>query len=782
MHKSGKILLIVPGSIIILLVIVILLSSPIIKYLVTKYDEKFTGRRVTMDWAYANPLTGYIFLSNLKIYEQNSDSVFFSSDGTSVNIAMLKLFSKTYEISKLTLTHPHGTIIQNNKDFNFDDLIDRFSSKENSDSSISNVHFNILKIKIIDGEFYYREQLIPINYFIKKVNFISDGKMWDADTISTKFSFLPGTGSGEIKGEFTLNLKNLDYRIAFITHKFDLSIIDQYLKDLTNKGTFSAYLDANIKAKGNLNDQENLNASGQIEFNDLHIGKNPKNDLFSFKKMAIGIKELDPRNHKYLFDTILLSKPYIKYELYDNLDNMETMFGKNGSKIEKANADIGKFNLIIEIARYIKVLANSFFQSDYKINSLRISDGDIKFNDFSISEKFSVALNPLNVVADSINKDLKRVKVTLESNIKPYGAVSIYVSMNPKDSSDFDLQYRFQKLPAAMFNPYTISYTSFPLDRGTLELNGVWNVRNGMIHSKNHLLIIDPRTTKRIRNKDLKWVPAPLIMSFIRERGNIIDYEIPISGNLKNPKFHLRDIIFDFLGNVFTKPATFPYRFQVKNAETEIEKSLTLSWKMRYGSLSPAQEKFTDKIAVFMSKNPKVIITVNPQQYSIKEKEYIMFFEAKKKYLLTINNNNAQRLNEADSAKVENMSIKDSSFVHYLNMKTNDSTIFTIQEKCLRIIDTTTVNSKYEQLNKEREIAFILNFKKREVENRVQMSKAKNIIPYNGFSFYKIEYNGDFPAFLIKAYKQMNEFNDEAPRKKFKQERESENTKSLVSK
>ena len=50
--------------------------------------------------------------------------------------------------------------------------------------------------------------------------------------------------------------------------------------------------------------------------------------------------------------------------------------------------------------------------------------------------------------------------------------VSVAVSINPKDSSDFDLQYHFQKLPVSMFNPYIISSTSFPLDRGTLEFNG----------------------------------------------------------------------------------------------------------------------------------------------------------------------------------------------------------------------------------------------------------------------------------------------------------------------
>ena len=53
------------------------------------------------------------------------------------------------------------------------------------------------------------------------------------------------------------------------------------------------------------------------------------------------------------------------------------------------------------------------------------------------------------------------------------------------------------------------------------------------------------RLSKRIKNDDMNWIPMPLVMAFIRERGNVIDYEIPISGNLKNPKFHFRDVVFD---------------------------------------------------------------------------------------------------------------------------------------------------------------------------------------------------------------------------------------------
>ena len=345
-----------------LIVVVILSSSPVAKYLVRKYDVKYTGRKIKIDLAYVNPLTGYIYFSNLKIYELKSDSIFFSADDVSASISLLKLFSKTLEIKTLRLNHPHGEIIQNKKDLNINDLIDKFSSGEDTSTARQKLRLNILSIKINEGEFHYSEQLIPINYFIKKVNIESPGKHWDEDTISAQFSFLPGSGTGNMKGDITINLKNKDYRLALLAHKFDLNIIGQYLKDLTNYGSFSANIDADIKSKGNLNDVQAVTTSGLLAINDLHFGKNPGDDYVSFDKLIVAIKKISPKDHIYNYDSISLNHPYIKYERYDYLDNVQTIFGKEGANITAVKADPSRFNLVLEIARYIKVCCKEFFQ------------------------------------------------------------------------------------------------------------------------------------------------------------------------------------------------------------------------------------------------------------------------------------------------------------------------------------------------------------------------------------------------------------------------------------
>lgn len=62
---------------IILAVLVIVFISPITKYAIEKYAERYTGRQITMDWAYVNPFTGYIKSRNYVTISQNHVTLLF---------------------------------------------------------------------------------------------------------------------------------------------------------------------------------------------------------------------------------------------------------------------------------------------------------------------------------------------------------------------------------------------------------------------------------------------------------------------------------------------------------------------------------------------------------------------------------------------------------------------------------------------------------------------------------------------------------------------------------
>jgi hypothetical protein len=513
-----------------------------------------------------------------------------------------------------------------------------------------------------------------------------------------------------------------------------------------------------------------MTASGWVAVNDFHFGVKPGDDFASFAKLHLAMREASPKKHSYLIDSLAITSPYFKYERYDQLDNIQNMFGRKGSNVKEAQSD-GRFNLILEIAKYVEVLAKNFLKSYYKVGRVAIYDADIHFNDYSQSEKFAVQLDPLYVIADSIDKGTKWFDVSLRSGIKPYGTLALDLSINPKQSVDFDLTYNLDKVPVSVFNPYIMSFTSFPLERGSIEIKGKWNVRSGIIDSDNHIVVLDPRVGKRVRNKDTKWIPVPLIMAFVRERGNVIDYEIPITGDLKSPSFDVWDAVGDLVKNIFVKPATTPYRVQVKNIEAEIERSITLRWPMRHSTLLPTQEKFLGQMADFLKENPEIIITVLPQHYMAKEREHTLFYEAKKVFYLLETNQTAAEFDEEDMEAVDKRSVKDSAFVHWINAQVNDPMLFTMEAKCARFLDTDKVEASLAKLKANRKTVFIDFFKEHGVTKQIQFQKDEQVVPFNGFSFYKIDYKGELPEKLRIAYDEMNLLNEEAPRKRYKKAR-----------
>ena len=172
---------------------------------------------------------------------------------------------------------------------------------------------------------------------------------------------------------------------------------------------------------------------------------------------------------------------------------------------------------------------------------------------------------------------------------------------------------------------------------------------------------------------------------------------------MNNPKFHLNEVIKDAIGNIFFKASSKQYKMKVINLDKKTEKSLSLKWAMRQTNLSGKEAAFVNNLADFLKENPEAKIIVHPFYYAEKEKEYIQFFEAKKKYLLARSKNRGSAMTEKDSLSIDKMNPKDPAFVKYLDNYARDTMLFTIQDKCNRLVNTVAVNRKFNQLVKTRE-------------------------------------------------------------------------------
>ncbi|MEO5674784.1 MAG: DUF748 domain-containing protein [Chitinophagales bacterium] len=748
-NRTVRVLAILLCIIILFVVVVIAFISPIAKYLIEKYSEEYIGRQVTMSWLYVNPFTGFINAHNLVMNEKKSPQAFARSSNVSLRISVGKLLSKKYEISNLNLDHLWVNFIQDSTHFNFDDLItpDTLKKKKQVNYSISNLN-------ITNSEFHYNQVTIPVRYFIKEVNFHCDIIASDVDTMHYKFDFESGMGSGKVKGSFNLNNKSQNFDLKAVVSNFDLKPMEQYVKDFASYGYMSAFLDADVHTIGNLADELQMMTSGKVAINDFHFGKTEKEDYASFEKFSLNIDSLSPANKQYFFSAVLLDSPYIKYEQYDYLDNFSRIFGVKGANIEKARVKNGQVNIIFLISDYIKQLALNLVNSQFRLEEFTVNDARLLYNDYSLLQKFSLEAHPINVSVRNIDTRNKRMYFTVKSKLHPFGDFIVNVDMNPNDLGEWNLKYDAVNLPLPLFNPFMVTSTSHPFNKGNMELHGSWQVANKQINGDNHILIINPTLADKVKNEGATNLPLGIALWFVRNINRTIDINIPVTGDLASPKYHFGDIILEALKNLFVKPPLFPYTTSKEKEKKKKEEYITMGWKTMQARLDDDQEDQLKKISRYMFLHPKSELTVISNNYEDREKEEILFFEAKKKFYLSTNNLKPGALSDEDSISICNMSIKDSFFVHYLNKTVNqDKLEFTVQGKCRKLIGQSKVNKEFNDLVAARKKS-VMDFFGEKKNDRVKFIHGKSTIPVSGFSHYNFHYKGDDPNISDKEKKE----------------------------
>src|SRR6185295_7492651 len=139
-------------------------------------------------------------------------------------------------------------------------------------------------------------------------------------------------------------------------------------------------------------------------------------------------------------------------------------------------------------------------------------------------------------------------------------------------------------------------------------------------------------------------------------------------------------------------------------------------------------------------------LIISPKYFEDLEKEAILLFEAKKKYYVSVHNLKLAGISEEYSIAIDRMSIKDSSFVHYLDRNANPSGMeYTVQGKCRNLIGQDKVNREYNEMLVARKKQVMDYFADKKVTDRVTFQHGVSTIPPSGFSHYIFTYTGEWP-------------------------------------
>jgi hypothetical protein len=200
-------------------------------------------------------------------------------------------------------------------------------------------------------------------------------------------------------------------------------------------------------------------------------------------------------------------------------------------------------------------------QPDIRIDTIMLQGGTINFTDDSIKPRFSSNIFELagRVAGLSSKKDTAG-EVKLKGTYDRYAPLEITGKINPfKDNLFVDLKADFKDMDLTSVSPYAGRYAGYTIEKGKLSFQLEYLVEKNKLNAKNNVFLDQFTFGDKVESAEATKLPVRLAVSLLKDRKGEIRLDIPVSGELSDPKFSIGGLILKVIVNLLAKAATSPF-------------------------------------------------------------------------------------------------------------------------------------------------------------------------------------------------------------------------------
>ncbi len=197
-----------------------------------------------------------------------------------------------------------------------------------------------------------------------------------------------------------------------------------------------------------------------------------------------------------------------------------------------------------------------------RIGQVRIVDGSLNFSDLSMKPNFSVGVEELNgTISGLSSEELSRADIDLAGKVDKYAPASIKGQINPLSELAYtDVTMSFHGIELTTFTPYAGRFAGYKIDKGKLDVDLQYKLNKEHLEGQNKIIIDQLTLGDKVESPDATSLPVKLAIALLKDSHGVIDLDIPISGDLNDPKFSIMPIILKVFMNIITKAVTSPFK------------------------------------------------------------------------------------------------------------------------------------------------------------------------------------------------------------------------------
>jgi len=688
--KALKISGIVLGVILILFIILNFIAGPIAKSYINSHCKELFGRTVKIEKISTNLFVGKIDVVGFTMLEDNDQDEFVTFDTLIVRINPFKLMGNELKLSELTLVNPKATIIQDGDKFNFDSLIDFFTSdeeEEEGEGEESNWVINLNNITLKNGNIIYIDKALGSEFDMGNLQLAIPHIYFSGENtdVGVNLDFAEG---GKLGLAVEYGMEDGTYNLNVDLKDFSLAPILPYLKEYYNISSFDGKLNTNIIINGSTEHIMNLKTKGVLDISNTIIRGLSTNDVITADKIRIDVENMDLGKDIYVFNEIDVTGLKADYVIYDTIHTNFDYWFVEDSETTEADDDNGADTESNEMQLTIK--------------KMKISDSEILYVDKSLIENFTLPIKNVAVEVDNFDF-VSKFSAKINAMVGDKGELRAEYNGALDDYSNLRLKIWLKNIKLKDLSPYCVHYTAYPIKDGIMSLTSISNVSNNYLSSSNELNILNMSVDKKLKGVKAEYSNIPLKagLYMLSDRNKKISIDLPITGNLDDPTFRLGKIIWRTFCNFIIKVAASPFDAIRKGSGENNFRDMYMDFSDRdltvenYQQLNGLASDFKEII----SAKPEIKMTVTQSLNKDASVSQIALFMLKMDYYMSTYSIEREELGIEDFKMIKAIKDKDPKLVEYARTKAGTRNT---SEAALKLYSRSDIENMYSRMNEMR--------------------------------------------------------------------------------
>lgn len=195
------------------------------------------------------------------------------------------------------------------------------------------------------------------------------------------------------------------------------------------------------------------------------------------------------------------------------------------------------------------------------IDKIVFDRGRINWTDHFVRPNYSAALTDLHGTVGAVATDsTAHAPVRVQGHVNQSATILIDGEVSPLAPMAFvDLTAEASGINLPNLTPYSIKYTGYPIEQGTLSLKVHYLLDHLRLTAQNHIVINQLTFGPRVESATATNLPIRLAVALLKDPNGRIRVDVPISGSLADPEFSLTQALLNAFGNLITNAATAPF-------------------------------------------------------------------------------------------------------------------------------------------------------------------------------------------------------------------------------